>query len=361
MISILALFFSPFFALATIEVKVSFMEALAPKDTTSSQRFQTEYDLAIQTAKDLLKDPLKKCGYTLSEEKSFYSASDPLQALEQAKHARESGAWLIVGPRRSNHYLLAVKGAEDVPSISIMASSKDIYELSPLHLTMAQPNEKMARSLVSAAKHKSPKGKRYISIVSEDCVTCTDFAKSFDTAAESHFTKIHEIKITGEQPELIPIEIAVKKYAPDFILIPNYSKVSSYLIGAIQRIKSSVTFLGADGWGDNQFGFVHSSQHLTHADGITVKSFPPLEVGLKFFPLGKMIASKDTSLTSASGLALLRTLEGLKDLLCSAKPQNKNEFAKAFERDGSRHFSNPWGTSIFRLANGKIEFEKVVR
>lgn len=266
-----------------------------------------------------------------------------------------------MGPRRSNHYLLAIKGAEDLPSVSIMASSTEVFDQSPLHLTVAQPNDKMAGALVSETVRKLPLARRYISIVSEDCVTCVDFASAFDNAAKAHFKKLHEVKIAGEQPEIGPIETAFKKLDPDFILIPNYSKVSAYLIGAIQPLKSSMLFVGGDGWGDNQFGFVHSSPHLSKANGITVKGFPPLEVGLSYFPMGKAISQKYISLTSASGLSLLRTMEGLKDLLCSEKPKTKIEFAEAFKRQGKRHFSNPWGTSIFNLADGKIVFEKVVR
>lgn len=79
---------------AATPVKVSFLEALAPRDTTSSERFQKEYDFAIQTGKDLTKSELAKCGYELVDEKNLYDASDTLQALEGAKKARENGAWL---------------------------------------------------------------------------------------------------------------------------------------------------------------------------------------------------------------------------------------------------------------------------
>ena len=36
-------------------VKISFIEALDPKDTTSSQRFQEEYERAIDTGRDLVR------------------------------------------------------------------------------------------------------------------------------------------------------------------------------------------------------------------------------------------------------------------------------------------------------------------
>lgn len=55
-----------------IPVKISFLEALAPKDTTSSERFQKEYDFAIQTGKDLTKAKLSKCGYELVESQTLY-------------------------------------------------------------------------------------------------------------------------------------------------------------------------------------------------------------------------------------------------------------------------------------------------
>lgn len=86
-VAVLFLLLSPVCALAITKVKISFLEALAPKDTTSSERFQKEYEYAVQTGIDLTKKDLAKCGYELVDEKSFYDASDTLQALEQAKQA----------------------------------------------------------------------------------------------------------------------------------------------------------------------------------------------------------------------------------------------------------------------------------
>jgi hypothetical protein len=74
-----------------IKVKISFMEALAPKDTTSSERFQKEYEYAVQTGKDLTREKLKSCGYEITEEKILYDASDNLQAFEQAKKSEAPG------------------------------------------------------------------------------------------------------------------------------------------------------------------------------------------------------------------------------------------------------------------------------
>ncbi len=352
-------------ASAVTQVKVSFLEALSAKDTTSSERFQKEYDFAVQTGKDLTKKQLAACGYELVDQKTFFDATDNLQALEAAKKAVETGSWLLIGPRRSNHYLLSVRGAAQTPSVSIMASSKEVFELPNQHLTMAQSNAVMAKTLAQETK-KLKKGTTYMTIVSEDCVACLDFAADFDNTAKSiGLKKTGEMKVVGEQPSLEQIEIEFKKQSPDIVFLPNYSKVSAYLIGAVQTWKASTFFVGGDGWGDNKFGFVHESPQLKEANGITVKGFPPADKGLQYFTLGNEILKDPTKAAafpgSGTAQALLKTIEGIRDLLCAEKPKTKEDFAKVFSAKGKKHFVNPWGVSVFNLNKGEIVFEKTVR
>lgn len=352
----------------TIKVKMSFMEALAPKDTTSSERFQKEYEYAVQTGKDLTREKLKSCGYEISDEKVLYDASDTLQALELAKKSELSGVWLIVGPRRSNHYLLAVKGAPETPSVSIMASAREVYELNPMHLTLAQSNQKMASVLASQtkAKFKDKKEITFASIVSEDCVSCLDFASSYNSEAiKIGFKKLLDHKITGEQPDVAEIESFFKSQKPDVVLLPNYSKVSSFLIGKISKWNPDTFFVGSDGWGDNNYGFVHNSPQLEGASGMTVKGFPPSAKGLSFFNLGKEIL-KNPSIASAfpssgSAQALIKAIEDTVDLLCTYKPKDKNQFKQAFLKYGKSEFKNPWGVSVFKLSDGELVFEKTIK
>ena len=350
-----------------IPVNISFMEALAPKDTTSSERFQKEYEFAIQTGKSLTDEKLKKCGYKINEEKVLYDASDNLQAMEQAKNLEAGGSWLIVGPRRSNHYLLAVRGASSTPSVSIMASANEVFELGTLHLTLAHPNKRMAEVLAKQTLKKI-KGKKgsYISVVSEDCVSCVDLAKNFDHFAKVlGLKKIHELKIVGEQPDLSSLEKIIKNKKTDFLLLPNYSIVSAYVMGSAFKWNSNLYFVGGDGWGDAMYGFVHKSPQLTSVSGITVKSFPPADKGLEYFELGKVILKNPDRTASfpksGSAQALLKTIEGISDILCKYKPKDKSEFVKIFKSNGTKYFNNPWGVSVYKLSQGEIIFEKTVK
>ncbi len=349
-----------------LPVKISFMEALAPKDTTSSERFQKEYEFAIQSGIDLTREKLKVCGYKINEEKIFYDASDNLQAFEQSKQVEASGSWIIIGPRRSNHYLLVVKGAPSTPSVSIMASAKEVFQLGSLHLSLAQSNNNLAKVLVREVKTKFKTNIKYVSIVSEDCVACLDLAESFDEFAKSAgIQKIEEKKFTGEQPNISSLEKMIKSKKPNFIFLPNYSISSAYVMGIVSRWSSEVFFVGGDGWGDAKYGFVHNSPLLKNVNGLTVKGFPPIEKGLDFFPLGREIL-KNPGLASAfpasgSAQAILKSIDDVSKFLCQFKPKNKLEFKNAFEKSGSQQFQNPWGVSVFKLSQGEVVFDKTVK
>ena len=349
-------------------VSITFMEALAPKDTTSSERFQKEYEFSIQTGKDLTKQTLSNCGYELIDNKVLYDASDNLQALEQAKKAEKNNAWMIVGPRRSNHYLLAAQGASNTPSVSIMASSKEVYELNSLHLTMAQSNENMANALADETKSRLEKNKSitYFSIISKDCISCIDFAKSFDLkASKINLNKISEFSFTGEQPSLDEIKNIIQKAKPHFILIPNYSVVSAHIMNVVQSWGISTLYIGSDGWGDSKYGFVHNSPQLSKVNGLTIKGFPPADKGLEYFDLGKQILKNPTLAAnfpvSGTAQSILKTMEALTQMLCDFKPKTKEEFISRFKVSGQKYFINPWGVSVFNLVNGEIVFDKTLK
>ena len=132
-----------------IEVKLSFVEALSHKDTTSSKRFRKEYEETIEKGISLANKRAKKCNYRLSSTSSFFEFSDPLQAFETGKRESNAGTWLIVSPRRSNHYLLLVKGTGQTPTLSIMASAKEVFDLPPTNLTMSPSNHSLGKSCSS--------------------------------------------------------------------------------------------------------------------------------------------------------------------------------------------------------------------
>jgi hypothetical protein len=361
MISILSLLFLQA-AHAQVKVPVTFIEALAPRDSTSSEKFKADFEGAIKLGKGLVEVDLKKCGYELVTQTSFYDASDALQAKELASKAKESGSWLLIGPRRSNHYLAMVRGAEDLPSISLMAGSTEVEALGSLHTSLSPFNHAMAEVAADeAAKRSSKSSKGYISIVNGDCLNCVDFAEAFDSRAKKMgLKKLAQFTVSGEEPDVAPFKDQINKLKPAFILLPNYSKPSVKVMNDLDD-KFSGYYVGADGWGDSKFGFVQKGAKSDQVQGFTVRGFPTITEGLKSFALGRLIIAKDKALPEGGpAMAALRIIDWSKTLLCDFKPKDLKSFTQAFNRR-SASIHAPWGVSIYNLKNGEISFLKTIQ
>ena len=358
----------PVFAKSPTQVPITFIEALSPRDTTSSETFRAEFKSSVELGRSLTAASLKTCGFEIKPTLHLFDANDQLQAFERAKDAQNSGHWMIVGPRRSNHYLLVAKGAPETPSVSIMASSSEVEKLAPLHLSVYPSNGMLASGAATVLLElgKSKASRNYFSVVSADCHACIDFSEQFDREAKRFgLTKLGQQTIVGDSPDPAPIVAAVASAKPSFVLLPNYSKVSALLMGAIHNRVPDVRFIGGDGWGDQKFGFVERNPAVQAAPGVTVRGFPPAKTGLSTFPLGRrvLMTGKDAGFipSSGAGLAILRVFEGLERLLCDGKPPTASAFKATFEKIGPKQFTAPWGVNAYQLRSGEIRFWKRLR
>ena len=361
LITLLLLFTVAANAQELIKVPISFQEALAPTDTTSSTRFQNEYEDALSRGKSLTKDRLQKCGYEFVFSKEFYNASDVLEAKERAAKAESSGAWLIVGPRRSNHYLLTAQGAPTTPSVSLMANAREVFSLGSTHRTLGVSNDELAAALLSATKNH--KAKSYVTVVAGDCVTCVDLSNSFNKAAKN-LKKLKEIVFVGETPDLEKLAGELGNLKPDFVLLPNYSKTSAAIMAAFKRKIPKAIYLGGDGWGNSSFGFIQSATELEGVIGYTARGSIPVSDALKSFPLGRAVLEKKSGEAfpdSNSALSILRIVESTSDLLCKTKPKDKAAFTNAFSSSPKKTYSSTWGVGIYKLTGKDFEFFEVIK
>ena len=343
-----------------IKVPLSFQEALAPQDTTSSARFEQEYESAIKTGKALLGAELKKCGYELVHTSEFYEASDPLQAKEKAIKAQKEGAWLVVGPRRSNHYLLTAQGADATATVSIMANSGEVFALGDIHATMGVSNISIAQALVKTARTALKSSSiDYVTIVNEDCVFCLDLAKSFDSATQS-IGKLMEIRVVGDSPDLTKIKAALGDKKPKVVFLPNYSKSSGIIMATLKELLPKVVFLGGDGWGTNSFGFIQNGPNLSGVIGYTARGSIPSEQALKSFRTGRALLKNPAAAKqfpeSNTALSILKIMEGTTDLLCKSKPKTKADFTSAFRAQAKNYLKPTWGVGVYKLENSDISF-----
>ncbi len=344
------------------KVRIDFVESLAPRDTTSSVRFQQDYEGAIELGKSILKSKLSKCGYELETGTTFYEASDALRAKEIASQLNTNGSWLIVGPRRSNHYLLLVQGAANTPTISLMASADDVSKLGDTHTSLSPTNSEMAKIAAKEAKARGGKRATYISVVSDDCTACVDFANAFDRSSKAAgLTKLAEIKVRGDTFDLAPIQTIISKQNPSLVLLPNYSKVAAHVMSAFNHMKKPPLFIGGDGWGDQKYGFVQTGAGIDNVLGITVRGFPPIVQGLQTFELGRVVAEKKGDLPfSGPSVGILKIIDETVNTLCADHPNDRAAFASAYAKRESKRLRAPLGVSVYELKSGETIFRKTV-
>lgn len=344
---------------AITKVPIIFIEALAPRDSTSSEKFKKDFEGAITTGKSLIEADLRKCGYELETSTQFYDASEALQAKELAEKSSKD-TWLFVGPRRSNHYIAMVKGAESTASVSLMAGSSEVEHLGSLHTTLSPFNQQMASVAATEAARRTRKNKSYISIVSSDCLSCVDFAESFNKSAKLLGLKqVEQIKISGEEPDVSSYVEKIRSLSAGFILLPNFSKASVKVMNTLDTSFNGF-YVGADGWGDSKFGFVQKGAQSDATSGFTVRGFPPVKEGLRQFYVGHKVLSGSKAATLPEGgpaMAALKILDWTKILLCAQKPKSKESFTSEFKKR-STGLNAPWGVSIYNLKSGEIIYDR---
>jgi hypothetical protein len=243
-----------------------------------------------------------------------------------------------------------------------MASSDEVSTLGARHLSLVSPNSVMARVAAREALGRIPSSvaRSYVSIVRGDCLFCKGFAEQFDAEAKLiGLQKSGEVSILSDEPDLKEIISAIQTHKPAFILLPNYSIVTGYLIEKLHKTFPKMFYVGGDGWGAN-FGFVENGRNIGDAKGFTVRGNPPVDVGMRSFPSGqKLLAdSGRVPVTSASALSLMKIFDSTKTLLCRHKPKTPQAFASSFEKSGKELFAAPWGVSIYELSSGNIVYKK---
>lgn len=348
-------------------VRIDFIEALDSKDNDYSERFRKEFESAIAEGVEASKSRLAKCGYEIQSERRYFEKSDPLKAKELAATSESSGSWLIVAPSRSNHYLLTAAGAPKTPSISILASSKQVFDLPPTHLTLSHSNKELAIVAAEEAMRRisAKQSKSYVSIVSADCTTCVDFAAEFKINADRLEAKQAEAyEVNGEDPNIENVRASLSNSAtkPSFILLPNYSMVSARLMAKlVDHLPRETFFVGSDGWGTSKFGYVQNANGLGNAVGFSVRSFPSAKHALAFIPHGKALVAQNRvrNFESTSAVGVFKILDSLEQMLCKSRPKSSAEFRSIFAKNGPELFRPEWRPSIYSLKSGNIVFEKI--
>ena len=321
-----------------IQVPVSFFEPIKKGGSYLPKKSIDELLYSIRTAEKLFNIKAGACGYQTKITPQMFKNDDYDELIELGRSINSpQSAWFIIGPRQSEQYLAISEATKEIPSISPLASIQKVFLLEPTHLTMAVRNQDLAKQLATEVAAQKGSKKTYISIVQKGCIFCREFKEGFKEAARPKgIRELTEFLVDSETPDLASILPQIESADPGYILLPNRWEVVFQIIQQLNKLRVHPILLGGDGWGDAVFGalpFLTSMGRKLDPGvrAILVRAYPDASTQLKKVTSCKLIDEcREKPPTHSAGIAYLRIMEKLAELVCKYQPKDYPSFQRIY-------------------------------
>lgn len=345
-------------------VRLGVLESFSVSELPSIERMRSAYEAALYYAIGENEKRLNRCGYGLRVATEYYDNADKLAPKERASYLENSGVFLIIGPRRSEQFIVAAHGVNRTPLISTAASSDDVHQLAPPFFTMYPPIEVFSDALLKALL-KAKYGTRYGSVVDVTCLACRDFEKKFDQAAATKkMSRVFGVEVAGEKPDLKPLIAAIQSNEIDFLFLPVYAKGAGYIIANLQSQFPNLKFAGTHSWGDAAYGLMEDYKINNHVRALAINSNASPEVMGEVYGVHSLDRESRSGVVGppASAYRVIEFIRLFTDDLCARaakkKPRlkNKEEFLSYYKTLPSDRFHRHSVLGIFKIENGEYQF-----
>lgn len=344
-----------------INVKIGLLESLSPTAPSASDRYKRLYESTLYYAIGENDHKLKQCGYKLTANISYFDTFDALDLLENAKKVNQTDPWLVIGPRRSGHIQTAATVIDSTPIISTMANADKLIKNHKSLFTMYPTTWQLAKIMAREVQHRNY-GTTYGTIVDARCESCIEFAKNFQAENPTH-NPLFYFSVGDNAPDINSLLFNIKTQNPDYLLIPNYSELSGYIIAETQRVNPNLKYVGADGWGEDTFSFMQGYNIFPDTEGIAIRFGAQKEDKSEVYNVHSLDREiEGVSVTSPYSIySLVSIIRTLTDDLCNTKPNEKSEFKQYLLNLPKDHFQTETQYSIYHLQQGKITFSNYAK
>lgn len=343
-----------------IDVKIGLIESLSPVTPSTSDRYKSLNESAIYYALGENEKKLHRCGYNITMSTSYFDTFDALQLVKDAKTLENSNTWAIIGPRKSSHFITAAQEIKTTPMISTMANSHKAYELGKHTYSMYPRASSLANLMVNEIV-KLNYGGAYGTVVDVRCDNCIDFAKSFKLKNSKNKEAFY-LEVADNVPNLKQLKDNLTKHKVDYLLLPNYSELSGYIIAEISKTHPTVKYVGADGWGEHGFSYINGCNIQNSVKAMSIRAGMPDNDKNNYFK----VYSLDSEVNGIkikppySVYALVELIRILSDDLCQSKAKNKHEFSTYMSQQSAAHFQRNIPYCIYEIKDGQMTFSYYV-
>lgn len=342
---------------ALIDVKIGVMESLSPTAPSSSERYKRFLEAAIYYAAGENETKLSNCGYRLVPSIYYFDTYDTQELINVTKKLEDSNAWVIIGPRRSGHFLTAAKNLNRTPIISTMANADEIYALNNTTFSMYPSASQLAKLLSSNTLHY---GNKFATVVDVRCKPCIDFARAFTDVHSGKEAFTHEVACNT--PDLKTLIQKLQKQPIDFLLLPNYSDLSGFIIAEVHKHYPNIRFIGGDGWGEDSFSLMQGYGVSSSAQGVAIRAGIQKSDKAKHYKVYSLDREINQEVVTPpnSVYSVVSAVRILTNDLCEAKAEKKESFTKFLAVKTKSHFQTESKYALYQLADGKLTFAKYV-
>jgi thiol-disulfide isomerase/thioredoxin len=317
------------------------------------------YEAGVFYAIGRNKKKINQCGYKLETDFNFFKRSDKLAAKEQAEKLAAGKPWIVFGPRRSSHFILATKGLPGTPLVSPMANATNVAKLDPPFFSMSHSLEELSEASIFAIR-KQGFGTRYGSIVSGTCQFCRSLAKVFNKiAAENDLKRVFSVFVDEENIDFKTVLNKIQESNIDFIHLPNYSMLSGKLMLEIHKKYPKLRYLGGDGWGASMYSFIETQAFKMPALGISARTGAPAQKAESIFSIFSLGRYWEGNLVSPppSSIYIIEFFDQLVKDLCERRPGTREEFIHYLKAKPKDYFRSKTGISVYLLGNNRFQYD----
>lgn len=336
-----------------IPVPIALFEPIKENHSHIAEPNRVEFLKSIDLFERLLRPRLQSCGYQLIVDRHFFATESRSQLFLEAKNLSKD-TWFIIGPRQSDNYFITSLAAKEIPSVSTMATSKEVRNFGEAHKTLGSHPVIAAARLIEEAASRLPSA-TYITVTRSDCLSCKDFAAEFDFVSNKRsFKKLKEFSFKSATAPMDELVEWLATHKPDFILIPTKGDFAARIISRVHSLTPKSIFLGSDGWGDAHFGAIRNLNFPPQFKAIFVRPVPPPEIFVQQLRLPDAQKRDLSEFRFSAGLLIYSVLEKVSNLLCDHHPKTPGEFKRIFEK--SKDFQQQDTPHIYTIENGKFHY-----
>jgi hypothetical protein len=339
-----------------IPIRIGALTASDPASTEYNRKFRTAFEGSLFYSLGRNTNKIESCGYRYELSFGYYQIDDKLSAMEVAKRLEESNAWVVVGPDRSDHFVLASKGVSKSFLVSALAGSNMATSLPFPTFTMSPENNEFANTLFAAAREQKF-GAKYAVAVDRSCKFCTDFSESYKKYAGN---PLFTFDISEENPRISELKGFLKEHKPNYLLLPVYSRLAGRIISSLSQF-SDLKFAGGDSWGDDKFSFLPKFPIAKHQRGLTVRVGASDAIISQIFETQSLRFSTDfeeSNYVPIPSLLHANFINQVTNLICEMKPKSRAEFIEIVRARYRDTFRPNLGISVYELRDGAIHFLK---